>query len=134
VNDLRGWFLDSRLLLIGGTLLGIGLGLVIGWYVIPVSYYDTDPYDLHGSYQDDYIVMVGALYALERDVEAARQLLTMLSDPNAPRPIQAIVVEVTERYIARGDDPTDVAHLVGLAEALDSVTTPMRPYLGGQQP
>jgi len=134
VNDLRGWFLDSRLLLIGGILLGIGLGLVVGWNVYPLSYYDTDPYDLHGSYQDDYVVMVGALYALERDVEAARQLLTMLSDPNAPRPIKAIVVEVTERYIARGADPTDVAHLVALAEALDSVTTPMRPYLGGQQP
>lgn len=134
MNDWRAWFHNPRLLLIGGILLGLGLGMVIGWYVVPVTYYDTDPYDLRDGYQDDYVVMVGALYALEQDVGVARQLLTYLSDPQEPRSIQAIVVEVTERYIARGANPTDIAHLVGLAEALDSVTTPMQPYLDGQQP
>jgi len=134
VNDRRGWLLDPRLLLIGGALLGIGLGLVIGWLVWPVTYYDTDVYDLRADYQDEFVVMAGALYALERDVGAARQWLALLSDPQAPRSAEAIVVEVAERYIARGASPTDIGHLVGLAEALGSVTTPMQPYLSGQQP
>ena len=116
----------------GGILLGIGLGLFIGWQIAPVSYYNTDLYDLRDRYQDEYVVMVGALYALERDAEAARHALSLLSDPETPRSAQEIIVDVTERYIARGAAPRDIAYLVGLAQALDSVTTPMQPYLGGQ--
>ncbi|MGD9100830.1 MAG: hypothetical protein PVF45_10150 [Anaerolineae bacterium] len=134
MHDWRGWFHDPRLLLIGGVLLGIGLGLYVGWEVAPVSYYDTDLYDLRHDHQDEYVVMVGALYALERDVEAAYRALAPLSDPRAPRAVQDIVVEITERYIARGADPADITYLVGLAQALDSVTTPMQPFLGGGQP
>ena len=128
------WLLDARLLLIGGVLLGIGLGLLIGWQIAPVSYYNTDLYDLRARYQDEYVVMVGTLYALERDAEAARHALSLLSNPKTPRSAQEIVVDVTERYIARGAAPRDIAYLVSLAQALDSVTTPMQPYLGGQQP
>jgi hypothetical protein len=134
VNNWQGWLLDHRLLVIGGILLGIGLGLIVGWLVWPVSYYNTDVYDLRADYQDEFVVMVGVSYALEQDIVTARQRLALLSNPTAPKPVEAIVVEVTERYIARGADPTDIGHLVGLAKALDSVTTPMQPYLGGQRP
>jgi hypothetical protein len=132
VNNWRGWFLDPRLLIIGGTLLGIGLGIAIGWLVWPVSYYDTDVYDLRADYQDEFVVLVGALYQLEGNVEVARQWLALLSPPDAPKPPKVIVVEVTERYIARGANATDIGYLVGLAEALGTVTTPMQPYLGRQ--
>lgn len=128
------WFLDPRFLFIGGILLGSGLGLIIGWLVWPVSYYDTNVYQLRDDYQDEFVVMVGALCTLERDVEAAHQSLALLSHPDAPRTPEAIVVEVTERYIASRALPSDIACLVGLAEALGTVTTPMQPYLGGQQP
>ncbi len=128
MHNWRAWFLDPRLLLIGGTLLGIGLGLIVGWVLWPVSYYDTDVYDLRADYQDEFVVMVAASHALDGDVGAARQWLALLSDPQAPRPVEAIVVDVTERYIARGADPTQIAYLVALAEALGSVTTPMQPY------
>jgi hypothetical protein len=134
VNGWRGWFLDPKLLLIGGILIGIGLGLAAGWLVWPVSYYNTDVYDLHPEYQDDFIVMVGALHALEHDVGSARQLLALLSDPDAPQGIEATVVDVTERYIARGANPTDIQYLVDLAQALGSVTTPMQPYLNEPRP
>jgi hypothetical protein len=134
VKNRRGWFLDPRLLLIGGALLGIGLGLIIGWLIWPVSYYNTDVYDLRADYQDEFVVMIGALYALEQDVGAAGQRLALLSPPNAPKSAEAIVVEVAERYIARGADPIDIGHLVGLAEALGSVTPPMQPYLGEGRP
>ena len=115
-------------------MLGIGLGLVAGWLVWPVSYYDTDVYDLRADYQDDFVVLVGALQALEQDADAARQLLALLSNPDTPRPIEAILIEVTERYIARGADPTEIGYLVNLAQALDSVTLPMQPYLNEGRP
>jgi hypothetical protein len=123
----------ATLFLIGGILLGIGLGLALGWLVWPVNYYDTDVYDLSANYRDDFVVMVGALYTLERDVPTARQSLALLSSPNAPSSPEDIVVEVTERYIASGARPTDISYLVSLAEALGTVTVPMQPYLGGQR-
>ena len=130
----RSWFSDPRLLLSGGILAGIGLGLVAGWLVWPVTYYDTDVYDLRADYQDDFVVMVGALYTLEGDADAARQQLALLSNPDNPGPVEAIVIDVTERYIARGADPTDIGYLVDLAQALDSVTLPMQPYLNQGRP
>ena len=134
MNNWRGWFLDPRLLVISGALLGIGLGLVLGWLVWPVSYYDTDVYDLRADHQDEYVLMIGALYALERDVDAARGWLSRLSDPRAPQTPEAIVIAVAERFIARDAPPSDIRFLVGLAEGLGSVTTPMQPYLGGGAP
>jgi hypothetical protein len=125
----RSWLLDPRLLLIGGVLAGIALGLIGGWLVWPVSYYDTDPVDLRPDYQDDYVVMVGALLTLEQDAGHARQLLGSLSNPASPRTVEAIVVDVTERYIARGAPRTEIDYLVRLAQALDTVTLPMQPYL-----
>jgi len=134
VSGWRGWVLDLRILVISGLLLGIGLGLLLGWVVWPVSYTDTDVYDLRADYQDDYVVMVGALYALEHHLETSQFLLSLLSNPHTPRSIETILVQTTERYIARGADPADIRHLVGLAQALGSITTPMQPYLDGQQP
>jgi hypothetical protein len=129
VNVRRSWFLDSRLLFIGGVLLGIGMGLVAGWLLWPVTYYDTDLYDLHPDYQDDLVVMTGALNALEGDPALARQLLAQVSNPDVPRSAEAIVVDVTERYIARGAGAADIGYLIRLAKALNAVTTPMQPFL-----
>lgn len=134
MNGCRSWFLAPRFLIIVGLLLGISLGLLVGWLVWPVSYYNTDVYDLRPDYQDQFVVMVGALRTLEQDAGAAFQLLTLLSDPNTPRSIESIVVDVTESYIARGANPVEIRFLVSLAQALGSVTIPMQPFLDEQQP
>lgn len=134
MNGWRGWLLDPKLLLIGGVLIGIGVGIIAGWLVWPVTYYDTDVFDLRADYQDEYVVMVGALNALEQDAGTARQLLALLSSPGAARSAEGIVVDVTERYIARGANPTDISYLVSLAEDLGTVTTPMQPYVNEQRP
>lgn len=130
MKSITHWLHDVRVLFIGGALLGIGLGLIFGWLVWPVNYYDTDVYDLRPDYQDDFVVMVGALYALDGNLETSRQSLAFLSNPDVPRSAEDIVVETAERYIAQGADPTDIDYLVGLAEALESVTARMQPYLG----
>lgn len=134
MNVQRSWFLDTRLLFLGGVLLGIGLGLIAGWLLWPVTYYDTDLYDLHPRYQDELVVMVGALNALEGDTALARQLLAQVSSPTAPRSPEAVVVDVTERYIARGAPAEDIDYLVRLAKALNAVTTPMQPFLNDPGP
>jgi hypothetical protein len=134
VKRWRSWIFDPKLLLIGGMLLGIGLGVIAGWLLWPVSYYDTDVFDLRADYQDDFVVMVGALNTLDQDAAGSRQLLTLLSNPKSPRSVDSIVVDVTERYIALGANPIDVGYLVSLAKALGTLTTPMQPYLNKERP
>ena len=43
----------ALLLVVAGLLAGIGIGLVLGWQVWPVSWYDTDPSDLRVQHQID---------------------------------------------------------------------------------
>jgi hypothetical protein len=130
MNTRRQWFLDPRLLFLGGILAGIGLGLYYGWMVNPVEIIDTDIYDLRADHQDDFVVMVGALYRLEGDIQAARQLLGRLNRPD----VENVVVDVTERYIARDAHRQDIHYLVGLAQGLGVVTEPMRPFLQTEAP
>lgn len=54
-----------------GIAIGLGLGLLITWQVWPVEYYDTDPVDLRNEHKDDYVVMIAAAYAQDRDLGTA---------------------------------------------------------------
>ena len=39
-------------------LLGIALGLLVGWVLVPIQYVDTTPDTLRGDYRADYVLMV----------------------------------------------------------------------------
>lgn len=58
-----------------GALLGLALGLAIGWWWWPVQWVNAYPTDLAPGYQDEYVAMVADSYALTSDAEAARQRL-----------------------------------------------------------
>lgn len=64
-------------------LAGAGLGLVVAWYVLPVSYTDAQPYDLGARDKDDYIRMIAASYAVENSFELANRRLYYLQLPDA---------------------------------------------------
>ncbi|MCI0478462.1 MAG: hypothetical protein L0Y55_19645, partial [Anaerolineales bacterium] len=77
------WSLDSiyRPLLVSwllALLAGIGLGLVVAWYILPVSYTDALPYDLSARDKDDYLRMIAASYALDTNFTLANQRLDYL--------------------------------------------------------
>jgi len=61
-------------------LLGLGLGLVYGWVVNPVSYQDTTLDSLREDYQTDYTLMVAEVYHQEGDLDWALNRLTLLED------------------------------------------------------
>ncbi|MGC9359436.1 MAG: hypothetical protein ACP5G7_03550 [Anaerolineae bacterium] len=63
-----------------GLALGVLIGLVLGWYAFPVRWYDTDPSDLRLRHQMDYAIMVADSFALNGDVDLARQRLAELMD------------------------------------------------------
>ena len=62
-------------------LLGVGLGLVYGWKINPVSYADTTLNNLRIDYKTDYTLMVAEVYHQSNDLEWALNRLTLLEDP-----------------------------------------------------
>jgi hypothetical protein len=64
------------LVLIGG----LGLGLLYGWVINPVSYQDTTLENLRIDYKTDYTLMVAEVYHSEKDMEWALIQLTLLGD------------------------------------------------------
>jgi hypothetical protein len=112
------------LLVVAGLLFGLVGGLVLGWVVWPVEYFDTDLPDLRSSYKDDYVVMVGASYALSNDLARATERLDKLGVPNQG---QYVAVQA-ERYISEGRDVSDIRALVTLSKGLGTHTDRMVMY------
>jgi peptide/nickel transport system permease protein len=61
--------------LIGGTVLGLLLGLAIGWWWWPVEWTSSTPSNLRSDFQNDYLLWVAEQYATTGDVEWARSKL-----------------------------------------------------------
>ena len=54
---------------------GIGLGLIYGWIIDPVEFYDLTPDTLRADYKTDYVLMTAEAYHVEQDPGlAARRL------------------------------------------------------------
>ncbi len=61
-------------------LLGLGLGLLYGWVINPVSYQDTTLDTLRIDYKTDYTLMIAEVYHQSNDLEWAMNRLTLLQD------------------------------------------------------
>jgi len=112
------------LLLAAGLLVGLVAGLILGWVIWPVEYFDTDLSDLRTQYKEDYVVMVGAAYAMNNDLAHAVGRLEKLKVPN---PGQFVAVQA-ESYISEGRDINDIRSLVALAKGLGTDTERMARY------
>jgi hypothetical protein len=112
---MKAWKAVLTLLLVG-IAVGVGLGFLIGWGLWPVQYYDTDPVDLKQEHKEDYIVLVSAAYALNGDLEQAKERLAKLEEED----VAQVVAELAQRYGEQGADPTATHNLAMLAYALGS--------------
>ena len=61
-------------------VVGLGLGLLYGWVINPVSYQDTTLESLRIDYKTDYTLMVAEVYHQEKDLSWALNRLTLLGD------------------------------------------------------
>lgn len=109
-------------------LAGIGVGLVLGWQVWPVKWYDTDPSDLRVEHQMDYIVMTADSLAVTGDPETARDRLLKLTDEDTTWPQ---VVSLVHRAAQSQEEKADAAAALRvrrLAEALDMPSVEEKPF------
>ena len=61
--------------LIGGVILGLLLGLAIGYWWWPVEWSNATPSHLRSDFQNDYLLQVAEYYATTDDLEEARAKL-----------------------------------------------------------
>lgn len=87
-----------------GASFGIGLlvgWLAIGWWLWPVTYYDTDPPDLRRSHQEAYLAMVADSYHLTDDAALAEARLQGFDSGE----VEGILAELMLRQETAGDLP-----------------------------
>lgn len=70
-------------LLLAAAAAGLVLGLIYGWGIRPVEYYDTSPDSLRADYRTDYVLMVAEAYDGEGNIDRAIQRLAALG-PQPP--------------------------------------------------
>lgn len=81
---------SPRNTLILGAILGLALGLLIGWVLWPVEYTDAVPKILSQQYQEEYLRMAIDSYQLDNDPDLAYQRWTNIGE-KAPALLFAIV-------------------------------------------
>ncbi|NIO71673.1 MAG: hypothetical protein GTN71_22240, partial [Anaerolineae bacterium] len=113
-----------------GVATGLALGLTLTWVVWPVQYYDTDPVDLRPEHKEDYIVLVGAAYAVDGDLARAEARLAKLEEKD----IGSVVAGLAERYLREGRDVEETRGLAKLADALGVSTSAMLVYIATPTP
>jgi hypothetical protein len=109
---------------------GVAVGFVLGWVVWPVTYVDTDVVDLRVGYQDDYIVMTGDAYALDRNLTAAKERLAHLEDPAVNQRVAGLV----RSKMAASEPAGRLRSLVLLAEGLSVASRDMLDYTATETP
>ena len=96
--------------------IGLGLGLLYGWYINPVKYFDTTPDTLRIDYKTDYVLMVAEAYRAENDINQAFRRLAILGSAFPPK-----MVDESIRFAEReGYSDPDLALMRSLYSAVQS--------------
>lgn len=104
---------------------GIGLGLVVGWYVWPVTYTESAPMRMRQDWKDEAIWMAAQAFAYDRDLEAAQARLRPLGADD----LGALVLERTEKAITQNLPTQHITSLARLAAALGARSERTDTYL-----
>lgn len=114
-----------------GLVLGVSVGLYLGWAVWPPEFTNTDPAILREDYKRDYAVMIAQAYTVDGDLDAARRRLYSLGEPEPDRWLLTLTVDT---ILSGRDETQEIRPLVALARALGLSSPAMAPYLDEPQP
>src|SRR5512136_1914656 len=105
--------------------VGIGLGLVVGWYVWPVTYTESAPTRMRQDWKEEAIWLAAQAFAYDRDLEAAQARLRPLGSDD----LGQLVLDRAEKAVAQNLSKQQIAHLARLAAALGVRSDRTDPYL-----
>jgi hypothetical protein len=118
MSEQRGnWYLLT------GSILGLVLGLLISWVLIPVRYIDTNPASLADSYKDDYRRAVALSYQSNRDLGRARERLLLLNQDGATQ----VLAAQAQRMLAENQPPQEARAIAVLAADLGRPASAQEP-------
>jgi hypothetical protein len=114
-----------------GLALGIGLGLGIAWWLLPVKYIDTTPATLRTDFKDEYRLLIAQAYTANPDLLRARARLGVLGDTDPVKSLGGQVQRTAPEYVqlltdfstALQTEPTQPAPAPRLTTELPSPTT-----------
>ncbi len=107
----------TKLIFGGGIILGLIIGLIFAWGIMPVQWHDASPGHLHPVYQQYYITAVAKEYLATGDIEMAKHDLGLdlpkKSNPwlEHPETLQAAFSEAAQ-------DPVNGPAVKALANAM----------------
>lgn len=107
-----------------GLVVGIGLGLFLGWVAWPTEFTDANPAVLAEEYKQDYVLMIATDYALTNDLDTARQQITTLGSGG-----EDFLFSLTLDQILQGANPAEIRLLAQLANDLGLYSPAMDPFL-----
>ena len=105
--------------------VGIGLGLMVGWYVWPVTYTESAPTRMRQDWKDEAVWMAAQAFAYDRDLDAAQARLRPIGSDDLGK----LVLERTEKAIAQNLSTQHITSLARLAAALGARSERTDPYL-----
>jgi len=114
--------------LLVAMILGIGIGVYLGWVQFPAHSDNSVMCQLSESEREEYTLIVARGFRIEQDRDTAMRRLLPLNASNdeacqqeSPASridnIPAWVQEVTERYLTRSADLRDICDLAALSAA-----------------
>ncbi|MBI2845307.1 MAG: hypothetical protein HYX86_02040 [Chloroflexi bacterium] len=106
------------LLFVAGLLIG---WWGIGWWLLPVEYYDTFPQELRRDYKETYIAMAVDSYHVNQDAALAKERLAGFE----PGEVKAILTGLIAKRESEGDLPAaqrvrNLAQALGIALATET--------------
>ena len=105
--------------------LGVGAGVLIGWYLSPPAVTDAAPDLLRQDWKDETIWMAAQAYAYDRDLEAALARLNPLGNADLGRAVR----DRAEVALDQNWPPSQIGYLARLAAALGARSPRLDPYL-----
>jgi len=97
-----------------GAVVGLMVGLYLGWVQFPLEYINSPMSALDPKYSDEYSVMVAQGFQADADAVGAVQRLRVLGVENVPE----YVFQQAERYITNSRSPLEIQALIALSEGL----------------
>jgi hypothetical protein len=104
---------------------GVGFGLLIGWYVWPVTYTESAPTRMRQDWKDEAIWLAAQAFAYDRDLEAAQARLRPIGSDD----LGQLVLDRAEKAVAQNLSKQQIAHLARLAAALGARSDRIDSYL-----
>lgn len=79
-------------------LLGFGLGLLVGWVILPAQYTNTTPDTLRVDFRSDYVLMVAEAYSREANLPQAMRRLIVLEERLPDEIVRQAILFAEPRY------------------------------------